>query len=762
MAMATAMALVTSPVGWARAQRTPSSKSANAGGAAAGVSTGGSGAGSTAGGNGTVGAGVTPASDLRGRFGSDLAVHLLQSIDPDDRLRGLSRAASLRTPEGLALLERASKARIPGAPDPHVPVEGVARRDPRALLVTVRGLADWLDREPARAALAAIVDAPTQSFDARPTGLPGADPSGDEADGAARIWLARQQAAIALAESGNLFALEALIAIGRSSGAGQGPALDALAIHPPASPLLGGVVLTTSAMIGLAAAVGDLRSLDAIRSALSVSDPALRAAALRALGTAGDARAAEPARASQHDPDPRVRIAAAEALVRLGTRDAAAAVEALIGDEDTALGGLRLGRLVQSEGVTKAAAARAVVSSNDEVRAAAIATLGRQSSPAAISALLVLAGDPGMQGDAACAIARSPSAAALSGIQTLADAAPSRRLAGRAYFARRLLRAERTAPLDALLESLAGAHDPRDRAVGVEARVALGELPVAVGLGDPDPRVRRAAALGAHATDDAATQGLLLARLSAEPDETTRRLLAIGLVGGDPTASVPTMDLVRGARGGGPEAPLMAYALARRGAADPGAGMGSHAGPSSGEETAGDAAIADTVDALLASRDPLLRLHAARGLGASRAPDAAGRLARAYEREGDVAVRRAIVTALADLGGEGRSSADWTRTLELAARLEPDRAGRWVAARALSGLPVPPSASGRDLTWVRLVPAQGASLPPAMTGAVVTRDDVALPIGFDDDGYALLPGVPDGDAQLRLAPRPPAYEALGP
>jgi hypothetical protein len=165
-------------------------------------------------------------------------------------------------------------------------------------------------------------------------------------------------------------------------------------MQPPSQPLLGGVVLTTPATIALAVAAGDLRSLDAIVGALSASDPLLRAMAIAALGLAGDSRVLEAARAALADTDPRVRLAAADALVRLGMPDAAHAVEALVANDATALGALHLAELVQGEGVTKAAAARAVASSDPELRAAAVAALGRQRGPLAVGALATLLADP--------------------------------------------------------------------------------------------------------------------------------------------------------------------------------------------------------------------------------------------------------------------------------------------------------------------------------------------------------------------------------
>ncbi len=52
------------------------------------------------------------------------------------------------------------------------------------------------------------------------------------------------------------------------------------------------------------------------------------------------------------------------------------------------------------------------------------------------------------------------------------------------------------------------------------------------------------------------------------------------------------------------------------------------------------------VGQLLASKDPVLRAHAARGLAYATLPDASGRLAAAYAYETEAGVRRAIIGAL--------------------------------------------------------------------------------------------------------------------
>jgi HEAT repeat protein len=664
----------------------------------------------------------------------------MRSPDPEQRLRGVERASTTHAPEALTLLQRAAGASVPGAFDPHAPIDGVARADPRALIAVVRGLAAWADRESARSALSAIVSGPTQLFATRVASVPTSDPAADDAEGAGRVALARQEAAIALADSGGQLAIEALIAIARSGGPGQSAALDALAIHPPPWPVLGGVTLTTAAMIAIATSVGDLRSLDAIEGALHASDAGLRASALDALGAARDARAIPGARSAAHDPDPRVRLAAAAALVRLGAPDSPEAVETLVADDSTARAALRLAREVQGEGIVKAAAARAVASADRELRSAALDVLGRQASVSAVNALLQIVGDPSLESDAACALARSPSAAAIPALLRLATNPARLRLVARAYFVRRLLRGERSAPLDALLDSMAASPDGRDRAVGLEALVALGERPLDLALRDPDPRVRRAAAMGSTSVQRPATAGVLLAALAVETDPSTRQVLTLGLLDPGAAAGVSTTLLLDRAEAGGADAPLAALALARRWNDESGA----------------------RVNALLTSHDPLLRAHASLGLGESGAPDATGRLARAYAWEPAAAVRRAIVAALAQRDRGVAPGPSLRETLTWAARLDPDRIVRRLAAGQLAGADVSTRSAATDVAWIRLVPAPGAWLPAGATAALVASDGVARPIAFDDEGYAVVPGVSPGESSLRLAPQLPAYESAQP
>jgi HEAT repeat protein len=665
---------------------------------------------------------------LQARLGTDRVQRLLRSGSDDDVLRGIERLASIDSPDSYALLVRAASSSPGAAADA---VSGCARRNPRALLRAVRALAHYVDRDAARKALREIIDAPLQQLDSGAA----APSDGETPQGrAARVMLARQEAAMALAASGSTAAQEMLVDVARREGPGESSAVAALAAYPPRSPaVLGGVALTTRSTVSLAAAIGDLRTLDAVLGALKASDPSLRAAALTALGNAGDGRVLEGARAAAHDPDARVRAAAAEALVRLGAGEAPAAVVALVADDATTLDGLRLAAQVQGEGVTSAAAARAAASADRAIREAAVEALGSQSSPAAVKALLQLGRAPGLRSSVAAALARSPSAAALAAIESMATPPQDGRVAARAYFVRRFVHGERSHALDALLKRLASSADPVDRAVGAQARIALKELPVDAGLRDPDARVRAAAAMGAAADLNPAVSNLLLARLAVETDMAASSALALGLVHGDDRAAVATSRLVERSRSGAADGPLAALALARRSA---------------------DVVDPDVV-ALLESSDPVMRAHTARGLGSSRARGAAGILGRAYEFEVDAPVRRAIVAALAARSEHlGRAGED---ALVTAAQVDPDRIVRETAEAALRHATPPLRGQVPEVAWVSLVPADEAALPRAVTAAVVDSDGLAWPIAFDDDGFALEPGVPAGGCQLRLAPRLPPY-----
>jgi HEAT repeat protein len=667
---------------------------------------------------------------------------MARSGDPDERLRALERASVIGTPEAILLLSSVLDLTSPMV------------RDARAKILAARGLAGHVDVPAARATLLAITTF-NGTAGLQRASVPqrtASDPFGDEAEQSARLEAARRIAALALAESGDTRAVEGLLSIARGGGPGQTAAALALLAHPPASlaSLASGTM--SPAALRLLAELGDLRTLDAVRTAASALDVPTRAAALVALGALGDLRALDLARAAVTDGDVRLRVAAAAALVALDAPDRFAIVEAMVGEDATAMAGIRLAERVHAEGIARALAARAVAAADPAVRGAAIAALGRAPVEDAVRALLTLARDPLLAGDAAGALATSPAPSAMGAIEALASDPATRRLGVRAYVVRRSARAETSARAEAAVDVLARSGDARDRALAVFARIVGGDMDAGDALADRDVEVRRAAAVAALGDPRPKTRRARLSRIASEPDAATRQARAAALAGGDPDARVSTTELLERARSGDPDAPVAALAFTSR----------------------ADDARGGEVLALLASRDPTVRAHAARGLATSPLASASGRLHDAYTFEADAAVRYAIVLAVA-LRGDDAAAA--RATLSLAQRLDPDARVRWTAsrARALRDAARRGDLAATEVTsiaWLRLMTPEGGAPPPplanvgspagaaaAITAALVRADGLAVPIVFDSDGYALVPGMPPGDARLLLAPSlPGAYE----
>ncbi|HEY2511113.1 MAG TPA: HEAT repeat domain-containing protein [Polyangiaceae bacterium] len=658
--------------------------------------------------------------DLRARFGLERASHLVHSPDPDERLRGIERAASVGTSDAVAFLALQL--------DPSSPT----RDDARAKIAIARGLAAHTDQAAARAALTLLVGYATPR--ASPRSGEGEDP-----DFGARLEIARTSAALALAQSGDSRSVEALAAIARGNGIGAPAALAAIEAHPPSGSIAWGHPLSP-AVLRLFGRIGDTRLAAMILDAARAGEPAVRAAAIEALGSLGDARVIELARSELTDEEPLVRVACASALLRLGAPDASRAIEALIADDATARAGVELAANAHGPGVVRALSARAAVSADLDLRASAVGSLGRDPSAEAVEALLSLQRDPFLRAETAEALARSPSPAALPAIEKLGRSPETKRLAAYAYVVRAWVRGESSAPLETLVDALAGARDPADRAVGAFAKVALHESGVAAWLDDPDPGVRRAVAIASFAHGSEQTRRALLARRVREDDAATRQVLAAGLADGDPQGLVPLHALLACAHGGGADAALCALAFARQAA----------------PEQAGD------VDTLLAGRDALLRAHAARGLAESNDPTSIGRLAAAYTYEPDPAVRRTLIAALDRTRRSSPGVASSLSSLfDLAAHLDPDPETRWLAARAehdSAGASIAPLApeAGSEVAWMRLVDGDGSPLgprAPVATAALLRSDGLALPIAFDRDGNAVVPATPAGPSRLLLAPR---------
>ncbi len=646
-------------------------------------------------------------------------------------LRGIDRAVGQGTPEGIAALVQLVRE-----------AHGLGRGDATVVLAVTRALAPFAAQRPVSRALGELVlYDPGLHVAGRAVSLDELSAVVRVRDEARqrRVELARDTAALALAEARDETTTELLLMAARHAGPGRSAATRALVAFPPAAGSLPTVM--TPEAIAVAVALGDLRTRDAVLEASGSVDRSTRVAALRGVGALGDVRAIPVAEAASEDSDPLVRQAATGALVDLGAGSAARAVRRLIEGDATALSGIELSPRVSGDEVVGALAARMRVSADLPLRRAAVVALGRQDARA-LPVLADLLTDPTLAGDAAEAIARAEAKGAWDFISRALLSPPLRRLGARMAALRGRVRREDKVPRGVLgaLADLARSADRTDRGTAAAALFLLGARDPSAALDDPDVGVRRAAAMASEPTDPAQAAALAR-RLARESDPLTRTLLMRGLVTSDGEGLTTTVLLDR-VRRGGIDAPIATLALARRG------GGG------------GDDALRDAIDEAIDSPDPLLRAHAARGLSRSSDPSAIGRLAAAYEAEVDPGARRAIIAALAariaDEDVPLRAHA-----LYRASRFDPEPSVRAIASRARSGLPVPELPSGSEVVWLRVMTADGKPPPPPVVRGVVLRaDGLALPVVFDDDGYVLVP-APIGPSRLVLAPRlPPPYDAV--
>jgi HEAT repeat protein len=407
-------------------------------------------------------------TNVRAHVGTEYAARLLRSTDPDERIRGIQRAASIGTPETVALLVQATES------------SPAVKSDPRALIELARALARFADQERARGALVAIVNGGNPGLGGR-LPQPGRGAEGalslEDGDPVARAELARQTAAIALARSGVDRALEQLYGIARGGGSGQTAAMLALTLQPPRDPGFYGTAGTTmpASVVRMLGQLGDLRALEILHAATRTSDVAVRGAAIVSLAELGDERAIALARAAIAESDARLRAAAGDAFVLLSAPERFKAVSALIADEATSAIGIHLAERVHNAQITKLLAARALEHPDRELRASAIRSLGRSPEPTAATALAAapIMADPTFGYFAALALARSPAPNAMQVITTLASAKSTAALGVRAYVVRALVRGERNDAGDELLARLAASKDGRERALGSFGRVAL-------------------------------------------------------------------------------------------------------------------------------------------------------------------------------------------------------------------------------------------------------------------------------------------------
>jgi HEAT repeat protein len=653
---------------------------------------------------------------LRGRFGLDVAERLLRTANQADRRRAIDRAASLGTPEAVGfLVEQASRI-------------SSGDGDGRTAIACARALALFGDSERARNGLYELTVMPSR--------LAGRDPGTleDPFDDASRER-ARSMAALGLARTRDPRALTLLADTIRGNGAGATAAKAALYAYPPERPTITTGNLAPQAL-DFVVASGDLRALPAVLALTDSADDRTRAAAIVAMADLRDTRVVAIATPLVLHEKSELRVASTYALARLHVPAAEKALLALF--ETDVMKAVEISEWVQSDAITKVLAATAIMGPSADLRAAATLALGRQSGELAGKSLLTLSLESTVTYEAVHALSRSPADIAMSAITTLlaekpkdAAARATIRLAARAYLVRAKVRGERSLYAEEKLAELARSSDALDRAVAIQARIALGLDDAARYLQSQDKDVRRAALMGMVSRTDKASRALLADRLLRDDDAAMRELSGNALlIDGDDAPKVTSAWLSDRATSGGPDAPLAVQAYVRR----------------------ADEKDLAKVDQFLVSSDPIVRIHAARGLGNARMPQSMGRLADLYAFDPDARVRRAALLSL--LQRPERTAPLYTVTLREAAALDPDAETRFLAQATLQGRTVAPPPSD-ETAWIRTASSTGMGATTAAapyTATYLSPDGTATPLVFDREGHAVVLGIPPGKGLLRMTP----------
>lgn len=627
---------------------------------------------------------------LLSEHGVQAAERLLGSDVPAERLRGLSRLASLGTPRALELL---GKALEPGG----------AARGAGEHLAAVRALAPHAKQPLAREALVRAMSSPPVEAD-----------SGPLSD-----WV-RSSAALALSQTRDPLALAALGRALRKPGRSAELAKAALIANPPAdlAPLLHQPGAPSKELCETLAALGDRRAETFLRDVVRRAAPEARAAAALALRSLGSAEVLELSRHwLRSERSPLLVATAARILAQSGASDAGPALEQLASVEATRALALELwletgGRVRAPNLLTPAFAGE---------RAGALLELLARSETLGSSRLEQALSDPSSAGLALYALSRAPGTTARQRLERALNEPRLRALALRALALRQARLADGGGLARSMARRLLDSREPIERAAAAFAMMQWEPQRASELLLARDAVVVRAAARGAL-TGDAAL--VAARRLAREPDPTLRSALAIAL--GDPAAAevVPTPLLLDMIHDAGPGSMLAAAALSSR----------------------KDAELLPLVRELLTSGDPWLRAHALLGLARARDADALGLIENAYRFEADAGVRHAAIVALSH-----RSEPVKRRCLLLAAELDGDADVRTAARLALGGHGLALAPLGDETVWLEL--SSNPGLPPqtALAAQLRSGSGLALPALADPDGVITLAGVDPAPLSVRLA-----------
>lgn len=649
-----------------------------------------------------VGGSRAGAVSLLDRFGVEHLARLLGAESPVERRRGMERLGALGSPQALNQLAAFA----------------LERRDElggRDWLILARSLAPHAGQEKGRLMLMTLMHRGA----VEPTASKGRQ-SREAADPeeAALLELARGTAALALAAEGGAASLAALGQALRMEGPSAAAAAMALQAHPPVrlAPLLAIPGAPTVELARLLGALGDQRAFHSLRGWARGESAEVRAAAAVALTELGHLETVPLARQWLEHELPVLREAALRILMLAHDPAAARTLSERLSMPKVDTETQRRALMFPSPALAPVALER--VSGPGARETWWWTLLGRTGGQRAAAELGAALGRSDSAFVAAHALSRwaGPAAhGALAGALRRRVALP---LVVRAAAARARFRAERFEGLAARLGELVRSSAPSERAAGawglslISDRAALTELE----SGD-EVRVLAAANNALLFGDAVLVRAARL--LSAAPPGRLRSALAICLLRPSGQRAVSSAVLRSLVAEAGLARPLALRVLAAR------------------DEPRGRPFLSSYIE----HPDPLLRAHAARGFGESPRQSATGLLTQRFELETNEDVRHAIVAALS--ARRGRAV---TRTLELAARLDPSARVRSAARLALGGTRLGDPPPGAELVWAELR-SDGA----AGAGALLSvAPGLALPVFEDPSGTLVVAGVGPQHLGIRL------------
>ncbi|HEU4578679.1 MAG TPA: HEAT repeat domain-containing protein [Polyangiaceae bacterium] len=639
---------------------------------------------------------VSERPSLGGRFGLERLVNALSGPQLPERLAAIQRLAGLGTRAALHRLVSFA-------------LDHRAQLGSRECLTLARALAPHAADDDTRVLLTALMNQ-----------RPGA-PAGPEQ--AALFELARGSAALALAASGSDAALRALGATLRAGGASAALAADALLEYPPADlqALLAAPGEPSVELARWLGELGDQRAFHTLRDWVRGESAEVRAAAAVALTRLGELETVPLARQWLKTGIPVLEHAALEILMLTQQPEAAAlASRALASEAEPAERLRRALDFPSPELLPLAARERAEPSLAQQ----SWTLLGRVGGPAAISELEAALGQPESAFVAAHALSRLPGNEAHAALARALAARAALPLSCRAAALRSALWRERFEALPARLAELAASQDAAARAAAAWSRSLLEPRAALAELGSGDPVRVQAAANNALWFDDSLYEAAAQ-RLEQAPRGPARAAFAFALLSPAARRELSSSLLQELVLEGGAAAPLALRALAAR----------------------DEPRFVAFAEAYLSHPDPILRAHAARGLGESTRAASIGSLARGFEFETDPHVRQAIVRALS-----ARSGATAHRTLELAARLDPSAPVRSAARLALGGVELADPPPANEFLWaeVRAARLESGRAPAAAAESEQAGAPQAAAERLGARAVAADDGPPNGTGEAGL------------